>query len=139
MRARVQLRTLIAAQPQWKSAEQRDALAARAEASGEGELAQALRKRDTSLLRKRHLLFLSHAWGVRSDVWRRKQRAGAAPQQAVSGGGGAASAFAAPQPLLLLPPPAAPAHEAARSAHARLRDRRNVAPARARHDTHQRC
>ena len=49
-------------------------LAARAELSGECELAQALRRRDTSLLRKRHLLYLAHAWGLRSDLWRRKQR-----------------------------------------------------------------
>jgi hypothetical protein len=117
VRPRRQLRALIASQAQWKSAEARDALAARAAASGEGELAQALRRRDTSQLRKRHMLYLAYAWGVRSDLWRRKQRAGAAPTQA----SGAAAASAPPQPLLLLPPPAAPAREAALTRDLHLR------------------
>ena len=73
--------------------------------SGEGELAQALRRRDTSLLRKRHLLYLAHAWGLRSDLWRRKQRAAAAVRQDAD----QAPPQAPPQPLLLLPAPAPPA------------------------------
>ena len=106
-----QLRTLLAAQEQWKSAEQREALAARAAASGEAELALALRRRDTSLLRKRHLLFLAHTWGLRSDLWRRKQRAGPAARQ--EGERSPAPPPPPQSPLLLLPPPASPGREAA--------------------------
>ena len=74
-RACWQLRTLIAAQEQWKSSDEREAMAARAAAAGEKDLAVALRRRDTSLLRKRHLLYLAHAWSLRSNLWRRKVQA----------------------------------------------------------------
>ena len=50
-------------------------MAARAAAAGEKDLAVALRRRDTSLLRKRHLLYLAHAWSLRSNLWRRKVQA----------------------------------------------------------------
>ena len=112
-----QLRALIAAQEQWKSAPEREALAARAALSGEGELAQALRRRDTSLLRKRHLLYLAHAWGLRSDLWRRKQRAASAVRQDA----GLAPPQAPPQPQLLLPAPASPLREAALTRELQLR------------------
>ena len=112
-----QLRALIAAQEQWKSASEREALAARAALSGESELAQALRRRDTSLLRKRHLLYLAHAWGLRSDLWRRKQRAVSAVRQDAE----QAPPQAPPQPLLLLPAPASPVREAALTRELQLR------------------
>jgi len=72
---RPQLRAQLAATAEWKSSTVRAALAARAAAEGQDEtLIGALRRRDTSLLRKRHLFYLARQWGLRSDIWSSRQR-----------------------------------------------------------------
>jgi len=59
------------------------------------------------------LLYLAHAWGLRSNLWRRKQRAGPALRRDAE--------QAPPQPLLLLPAPASPVREAALTRELQLR------------------
>jgi hypothetical protein len=69
------LRSLLARTPEWHNVEERTQLADAAEASGEEggrSLAAVLRQKACSALRKNHLLFLSRAWGYKSDVWRRR-------------------------------------------------------------------
>ena len=94
----MQLRAQLAATAEWKSNASRASLAARAAAEGEDDtLVGALRRRDTSLLRKRHLFYLARQWGLRSDIWSSRQQpaprgrklrpSGRVPRRSASAGG----------------------------------------------------
>ena len=58
--------------------------AARLEAEGGADplLLRALRTKDSTVLRKRHLLTLCRAWGYRADCWVRREAASAVTPQA---------------------------------------------------------
>ena len=55
------IRQQLSVTPQWKSPEARGALASRL--GCEPQLVLALQRRDSSLLRKRHLILLAREWG----------------------------------------------------------------------------
>lgn len=84
------LRALIARTQEWNSTSERERLACAAEGQQVDELATVLRAKRTSLLRKRHLLFLCRAWGYRSYIWtRRGERALGAVKRECSPAGAA--------------------------------------------------
>jgi hypothetical protein len=96
-RCAAQVRALLAACAEWRSQSAREVAAVRAEQQldgGDGALlAAALRRRDTSLLRKRHLLWLAREWQRRSDLWVCKR--GRPPPRAAADAAAAATAAAA--------------------------------------------
>ena len=63
------LRTAITRRPEWRDEAQRSSSAAAADGEGLHELAQALRCRDSSRLRKPMLFELCRLWRLRSDIW----------------------------------------------------------------------
>jgi len=78
------LRAMLTARPEWVDGASREALASQCDALScpvHCELSTALRSRNTSLLRKRHLFALARTLRVRCDIW--KRRDGLPPARAV--------------------------------------------------------
>ena len=102
------MRSLLSSTPEWRCKETRAALADTLNAPADAELAQLLRARNLSKLRKPFALQLCRLWRYRSDIWQprtapgeRRQRSGARPARAAS------TALAAPRrrtDMQLLPP-----------------------------------
>jgi hypothetical protein len=77
------LRSQISRTPEWRSLAERERLARMCDAAvpARASLANALRLRHCTLLRKGDLLFLARAWGYQSDIWghRKDRRGGRGP------------------------------------------------------------
>jgi hypothetical protein len=63
------LRALVTRTPEWNLLSERRKLVPLARAAGLDSLAVALEKKQTSALRKAHLLFMARAWRYRSNTW----------------------------------------------------------------------
>ena len=107
------LRTAITRRPEWRDEAQRSSSAAAADDEGLHELAQALRCRDSSRLRKPMLFELCRLWRLRSDIWEPRPVASSASRRGAGASAtGAAllthaahcASMATPGPQLLLAP-----------------------------------
>ena len=61
---------------EWQDAVSREQTAAAAEAEGDAALADALRTKDSSKLRKAQFIWLCRHWGYASPYWRPKREPG---------------------------------------------------------------
>jgi hypothetical protein len=113
------LRGAIIACPEWQSGEVREKTAREAVLHGQAALAEVLRAKDSSRLRKAQYLWLCRSWGYASQVWQHKDTAhkasgtsarataagGDAAHPSGSGNGGASQRMTPPVHQQLLSPP----------------------------------
>jgi len=95
------LRTAITRRPEWRDEAQRSNSAAVADSEGLHELAQALRCRDSSRLRKPMLFELCRLWRLRSDIWEPRPAAAVVARRSKT-------VAHAPRRAQLMPPSPAP-------------------------------
>ena len=97
---------------EWNNERARCETAAEAEAAGDGTLANLLRRRDSSQLRKAQILHLCHLWRYTSNVWRLRKGATnvASPRGGAEGrqGAGTPAAVQSASTRAALPGPSRP-------------------------------